>query len=238
VNLKEFAATALANVLADRVQLGSKPTVIAAPPSQVADYPTIAVWIEKSTEDMSMAYPIIENSNGVPILGALATGEDGEILDGSTLEIAPGVTVTSVGTLRCSGRVWVGSRYVGKREEVEWAITYAFNQDDAAPGRLMVDLNGYRLGEHTINFGFAAADLGDTSWTGEHAFESRLWSWRQFTIDCPLVVKRTDPITKTLILEFSQELSKVIEQPADVAKLTDLEKYIHDDTGNLVTTTL
>jgi len=238
VRLKEHIATQLASALADRVRLGSKPTVIQAPPSQVADYPTIAVWIENTVEDLSFAFPVLVDSLNNPLVGSALVSEAGDILDGPAMVLGGGVTLTSIGTVHCTGRIWVGSRYPGKREEVEEGITFAFNQDDAAPGRLMLSLAGYQLGEHTIHFGFAAADLNESRWVGEHAFEARLWSWRPFAVDAPLQVPRTDPLTQRLILEISHDLKTEINEPADVAKLQDLEKYTHDENGNLVTTTL
>ena len=238
MRLKEHVANQLAQALADRVQLGSKPTVIQAPPSQVADYPTIAVWIAKSVDDYSMAYTVIQDAQGNPIFGAGATSDDGEILDGDAFTLGDGTTLTSIGTLRCTGTIWVGSRYVGKREEVEWEITFAFNADDAAPGRLMLPLKGYQLGRHTVHFGFAAADLGEANWDGEKAFEARLWSSRPFTLDAPILIPRTDPVTRQLVLEISNNLNVAISEPADVTTLPDLEKYLHDADGNLVRTTI
>lgn len=238
MNLKEFIADGLATTLADRVQLGSKPTVISAPPSQVAEYPTIAVWIEKSTEEYMQPGTLLQSVDGIPLVGASATDDAGNVPDGTPIMLADGVTVSCIGTLHCQGRIWAGSRYPGKREEVEWRVFYAFNKDDSNRGRLMIPLAGCRLGDFTLHFGYAAADIADSSWAGEYGFEARLWSWRQFEVDVQLMVPRTDPIAKTLILEMSQDMTAPVAVPSDVTRLTSLEKYLVSQGGDVALTAI
>lgn len=238
MNLKEFVADGLASALADVVQLGSKPTVISAPPSQVAEYPTIAVWIEQSTEDYKQPGVILQSADGTPLVGANATDDAGNILDGTPIMLSSGVWVSHIGTLHCQGRIWAGSRYPSKREEVEWRVFDAFNADDSNRGRLMIPLSGCRLGQYTLHFGFAAADIMGASWVGEYSFEARLWSWRQFSIDVALMMPRTAPITQSLILEMSRDITTPVTQPSDVSRLTDLEKYLVAQDGSAVLTAI
>jgi hypothetical protein len=226
-------------MISDRVKLGSRPTVVDAPPSQLAEYPTVAVWIEKSDDALTMSDVVLQDASGNLLAGAAATDDNGVILDGDVVQIADGVTLSTVGTIRCEGRIWVGSRYPAKREEIEEAIWFAFNQNDAAPGRLTLSLNGHRLGDMIINIGsVATVDLLGSSWSGEHSFEARLWSWNRFTMDMSLMVPRFDPLAQHLILEFSENVTTPVLVPADVNKLADLEKYEVDATGYPTPTTI
>lgn len=236
--MKEFLADALATILADRVQLGSKPVVIDAPPSQVAEYPMIAIWIEKAVEDYMQPGTILQSSDGTVLIGANATDDAGNILDGTPVMLDNGVTVTCLGTLHLSGRIWAGSRYVGKREEIEWKVFEAFNQDDINRGRLMIPLTGCKIGRYTLYFGFAAADISESSWTDEYAFEARLWSWRPFDMDVQMMVPRYDPIVQQLILEMTNDLATSVTQPSDVTQLTNLEKYLISQDGTATLTTI
>lgn len=236
--LREHMAQGLADAISDRVQLGAKPVVIQAPPSAVAEYPLVAVWIEKTIESYTMAGAVLQDANGALVAGASATTEGGDLVDGDPIVLSDGVTATSIGTLRCSGRIWAGSRYPGKREEIEQAVMLAFNQDDAARGRLMIPLTNYQLGQYTVRFGFAAADITESSWVPEHAFEARLWSWRPFTMDAPLLVPRTDPLAKQLVLAISSDLAAQVAQPADLNTMTDLQELLVQSDGSFADTTI
>jgi len=238
VNVKEFIATGLAAVLADQVQLGSRPTVISAPPSQVAEYPTIAVWIERSTEDYMQPGTILQAADGTPLIGASATDDAGNVLDGTPIILGDAATVSCVGTLHCEGRIWAGSRYQGKREEIEQGVFLAFNQDDSNRGRLMIPLSGCMVGGYRLTFGYAAADISESSWVGEYGFEARLWSWRPFVVDVAMLVPRVGPIAQSLILEFSTDVTTHVSTPSDVTTLTALEKFLVSQGGDATLTTM
>lgn len=236
--LREHAALSLGQLITDRIQLSRPAIVIDAPPSQLSEYPAVAVWIERMVPNYTDAGPVLEDASGTPIMAGTATDDVGNVVDGTPIMIGDGVWVMHVGSMRCRGRIWVGSRYPDKREELEEKIYLAFNEDDDAPGRIMFPLEGMQLGDYTINFGVATALINDSSWTNEHSFEARLWSWIMFDLDVPMLVPRSGPLASQLILEFSAIVDPPISAPADVASLPDLVKYTHDDAGNLVTTIL
>lgn len=52
MKMRQQAAQILADTLASTIQLGRAPAVIDAPPSDVADYPALAVWLEKAEADI------------------------------------------------------------------------------------------------------------------------------------------------------------------------------------------
>lgn len=234
----DHAATALGVLLAGKVQLGQPPVIIDAPPSQLAEYPALAVWIEKTVPMFTQAAPVLVGEDGTILIGGDATDEDGNILDGDPLMLSGDTYVSSVGTIRCSGRLWIGSRYPAKREELEQRVWFEFMQDDARRGILLIDITAAKLGDFTIPFGTATVAIGESTWSGEHSFEARLWDFLRFDMDLPLLVPRTDPMAAHLILELSRDLNTPVTTPTDVPKLPDLEKWTFNDSGDLVTTTL
>jgi hypothetical protein len=238
MRLKEHVATALADLMTAKLKLGQPVTVIDEPPSAAAEYPAVAVQLERERLVLSQSAPVLADADGTPLTGSDATSDDGEILDGDPIMIGPGTYASSAGTLRCSGRIWAGCRYVGKREELEEKIRNLFLQDDSRPGTLLFDLAGAQIEEFTIPFGTAAVTITDATWDREKTFEARLWAWRMFDLDIPLLVPRTDPMVAHLILEFSQNITAVVDDPADPIQLPDLEKWMFDDDGVLVPTDL
>lgn len=234
--VRQFTAMALASALSERVQLGTKPIAVDAPPSQIAEYPQIAVFIERTRIDYSEDEVIRASADGTVLLGTDTVGDDGEILDGDPVMVGPGIYLVSIGTMRCTGRIWIGSRYPAKREQVEEEVFFAFNADDYARGIIKIPLVGCKLGEVTLPFGTATVVLGDSMWNGEHSFEARLWSWCTFDLDVPVFVPRKHALATHLILELSRDLQTEIAVPADVAKLVDLEKYDITSDGDAVPT--
>lgn len=228
---REFAASVLGEKIAQAVQLAQPPTVVNAPPSDAPDYPAVAIWVEKSDLVYAMDQDLEVDANGVLIAGINA--DNGDLFDpqfteGDLALVAPGVSVSNIGTIRCAGRIWVGARHAGRREEVEEKIEAIFFADRAAPGRILLPLAGARMLGFRLAFGYAAAVLESSQWSNEQAFGERLWSWLTFDLDVPLMVARPDAAQaiKHLYLEFSSNVDATIETVADLPKLTDLE--IHE----------
>lgn len=67
MRLRQQAAQILADVIARNIQLGKPPTVIDAPPSDVGDYPAVAIWVEKTelaiANDMDLQ--VVSGTQGV-----------------------------------------------------------------------------------------------------------------------------------------------------------------------------
>lgn len=236
--MRDHAAQALADLIASKVQLGQKPVVIDAPPSQLAEYPAFAVLIEKSNLVLTQAAPVLADADGTPLIGDSATDDDGNILDGDPIMLDANTYIASIGTIRCSGRMWVGARYPAKRSDIEERIWIEFMQDDARRGTILFDITGAKLGDFTIPFGKAAVMIGESTWSAEYSFEARLWDWLMFDMDVPLLVPRTDPMATQIILELSRDLQTVVDSPDDPPKLPDLEKWTFNDAGDLVTTSI
>ena len=261
MKLRQQAAQILGDTLASTVQLANKPTVIDSPPSDVGDYPALAIWIERSklhiTNDGDVQvisgtgnspgnppqliaginasdvtalapglFPSPQSSTTPYLPGADPTLE--LFAQGDLAQLAPGVAVSHVGTIRCVGRLFAGARYAPKREDLEEHIFFAFFADRTAPGRLMLPLAGAKLGRYTLAWGYAAAVLDvdeDNEWTNEMAFEQRLWSWTHFSLDVPLLVPRYEPIVKQFLLYMSQDVDATVASTTQMLDLPDLEEY-------------
>ncbi len=225
--IKQHCAARLGSLLADLVQLGQKPIVIDAPPSQNVDYPAIAVWIEHAVYDIDQDRELLVDASGTLLVGAAATDANGNILDGSPLMLVPGVTVSHVGTIQCKGRLWVGARYPAKREEIEEKVGLAFLADRDRPLSIMVPLSGCTVGDYTITFGYGFATVLSADWNAEHSFEARLWSWMPFTIDMPLLIPRSDAaVVQTMTLSIQADLKSgaaPITAPSQLAGITTLD---------------
>jgi hypothetical protein len=204
--LRRQAARALGDAIAQRVRLQEKPTVISTPPSSVAEYPRVAVWLESFSRKWAQEDELMVGSDGEPLTGARA----GETPVGPVV-IQHGVRLSCVGTLIGSGRIWVGCRHPGKREDVEDEIDLLFTLDDGAPSRLMVEMSRPRVGQYELAHAWnAAVFVGDSEWTREFVFAERLWAWIKFDLEVPILVPRTSPLVQRFIvgidLDFRQPM--------------------------------
>jgi hypothetical protein len=236
VRIRTHAAQMLANTIASGIPLKQPPTVIDAPPSQLSEYPAVAIWLEHAELHVTQDDQVMMASiNGGPlatieagnaetpapmpwIVGTSTSGNGAVAQAGQWSPVQPidvqtltggakPIGVSNIGTLRCSGRIWAGARYAAKREELEDAVTLQFFQAREAPGRLLVDLQSCDVAGYVIPFGWGAATVDQTTeWVGEHTFEQRLWSWIVFELDVPILVPRTDPIVTELLLNITADI--------------------------------
>lgn len=191
------------------------PTVIAAVPSHAAEYPAAAISLERFTLQLHNEQEILVDDAGAPLIGS-AAGIDGA---GNLAELAAGVYLVSVGTIRGRGRIWVGARLAPKREELEEAIRLLFFTDDAAPGRYDATIRP-RVAGYTLPFDWTVAVLlAGSEWSSEFAFSERLWAWIDITVDVPLLVPRRAPIASTLVLAVTSDISTAVATPDDLDAL-------------------
>lgn len=225
MRIRQHVAQALGDALEARLQLGQKPVVLHAPPNAPGEYPALAIWLEKAELAIAQDTDLEVDSAGALIAGSAATSPTGDVARGNVATLSSGITLSHLGTIRCQGRIWAGSRYAAKRLDIEDEVFLAFLQDRSAPGRLLFDLAGADLGKYSLPFGTAAAMVESSTWTNEFAFAERLWSWIRFSLDVPLLVPRTDVIVTQLLLSISKDLSTLVDDPTDLNKLTDLETF-------------
>ena len=55
MNLRRQAAQALGDAIHGFARLQERPVVISAPPSEVTDYPRVAIWLEHFTRNYSQS---------------------------------------------------------------------------------------------------------------------------------------------------------------------------------------
>lgn len=242
--IRTAAATALGVYLAGRVQLAEPPVVLNAPPSERAKYPALAILLDKTEFEMDAWEDVEVNPNVAPgqpgyvLEGTYRTDASDNYVDGPSYIATNGNVVSHVGTLHCTGRIWVGARSAPQREKIENDVWLAFFQDDARPGIIQLSIAGVNLGPVQIPFGIATTEIFGSEWTAEQAFTERLWSYLTFYLDAPILVPLEKPVAKTLTLAISQDLTAAIAQPTDLSltKLPDLEEFTVDTDGNATET--
>ncbi len=214
-NLRRQAAQALGDQLQAYLNLREPPAIIAAPPSEVAEYPRVAVWLEQFTRNYNDEEPEVD--------------EDGELLLGAKARLSGGVGAAMIqkdvqleiiGTMKGSGRIFVGCRLAPKREEVEDLIDEAFLQERGIPGRMVCTVQKPRVGPYTLPWSWDGfAFINSSSWTNEFAFSERLWAWIQFDLEISMLVARNQPMVKRFLLDTDIDFT----QPAVNGVVVDLD---------------
>lgn len=238
--IKRACAQGLADALEERVgKLGQKPTVISAPPSGKAEYPALAVQIDRiafnyTNDDIVMVDPNADIGDpGYLLAGSYATDENNDLVEGVVYVDPSGSSLSHVGSIRAKGRIWVGTRLPSQREQIEEDIELAFQSDRAAPGRLLVSIAGVTIAGMTIPFGFGTFDHGDNTWEGEHAFEERLWCYLAFDLDAPILIPRDEPIVEQLILAITSDLDTPVDSAEDLSNLADIDQMTVNEDGEV-----
>lgn len=213
------AANVLARLLDTRLALPEKTVAIAANPSEVADYPRVAIQLERHRTVLHREDEIMVDDQGRPKVGALAD----LLAPAGAAVIAPGVHLSKIGSLRSSGKIWVGCRLAPQREQTEVRIARLFTEDTAAIGRLMLELKSPIVDDISLPWTWpVAAFADDTSWTAEHAFSERLWSWMDVDLEIDVLVPRRDPLMNTILLAIQAETGTPL--PATVPDFASLEQ--------------
>lgn len=218
-NFRRQAADALAAAI-DSVIGSHEPTqVIDANPSEVADYPRVAITIERFPIEIHSEEELMVDSGGEVLVGAKADLLG--LLTAGSARADSQHRLSKIGSFRGFGRVWAGCRYPSKREEVEYAITCAFNQDESALGRLLVPIAHPRIGSVELPWSWTAAFfIKEQSWNDEHAFEERLWTWTNFDVEVDVLVLRTSPMINQIMLALNaHRTSPGVSEEIDVTAL-------------------
>lgn len=202
-NFRRQAADALGELIYERCRglVRERPVIISANPSEVADYPRVAITMEKFPLTMHHEDELMVDSQGELLVGARA-GLDVE--PSGAASITAGDRLSKIGTFRGFGRIWVGCRLHPKREEVEHAIATVFVQDEAALGRLLVDIPKPRIGHLELPWPWTAAFfMEEQHWSEEHAFEERVWSFTNFDVELDFLAVRSSPLVRRFLLEVN-----------------------------------
>jgi hypothetical protein len=191
--LRRQIVAALSDTLQNRLKLPAPPTEVSAPPSAVSEYPSCAIWLEKANSVWSH-----EDELEVDSAGELKSGSNNDLEQGvGAAIIQEGVHLSVIGTLRCTGRIWAGSRLPGKREELEDRISECFTQDPVGLGTLLIEVKKPKVGNFNLPWSWTGAVYTDQSeWSAEFAFAERLWDWLSFGLDVAILVPRFDPLIK------------------------------------------
>ena len=241
--IRTAAATALGAAIAGRISLAQPVAIVNEPPSTRAQYPAVAILIDHtdlaiwSDADLEVNSAATPGHPGFVLDGTFRTAADDSYIAGDVYVSPEGKTLSHVGTVRCQGRIWVGTRLAPQREQLEAAIWNMFFGERDAPGRLQVPLADVDVGGVRVPFAIGTATVSGSIWNAEHAFTERLWTYLAFELDAPVLVPRNDPMAKQLVLELSRDLATVAV-PSDVNKLTDLTKVLVDSDGNATSTTI
>lgn len=217
------AALAFGDILNATLRLASPTTVIEAPPNEMASYPACALWIEHWRPKWMQNADLVVNADGEPMIGTLASITE---QPAGPFTVAPGVTISKVGELRMTGRLWTGSRLPDQRAEMGGKILGLF-ADRVAPGTLVCTMNRPKVGGYTLPVDWVAVVTIDqeAQWSQEMAWAERLWDWIPFRLEVDLLVPRTDPVLTQMVLAFTTDLTTSVAAPADVAKAIDLEQF-------------
>lgn len=201
-NFKRQAADALASAIQAAVNTIDPIDVIDANPSEVADYPRVAISMERFPLTTHSEEELMVDSNNELLMGANADLLGTRVAGPAQVDSQH--RLSKVGSFRGFGRVWCGCRYPGKREEMEYAITQAFHQDTDALGRMLVTIPHPRIGSLELPWKWTAAFfVKEHAWSDEHSFEERLWSWTNFDVEMDVLVLRTSPMIEQMILELN-----------------------------------
>lgn len=189
-NLRRQAANALGKCIAENIRLAQPPTIIAAPPSSVADYPSVAIWLEKFSTTRYAEDELEVDANNVPLIGARALLCRGS----AAAHVQDGKYLSKVGTMQATGRIWVGCRLPPLREELEEKITRLFDLDSGAPGRLMFRVDNPVIDGVMLPWRWPIAVFTDDSeWSDEYAFAEKMWAWIHIELIMDVLVTRSDP---------------------------------------------
>lgn len=228
-SLRRQVADALGSLIAERVSLAQPPTVISAPPSEVSDYPTVAIWLERFKTVYAQEEELEVDSEGELRVGSMASMDP----PAGAATIVDGVQLSRIGTLRGEGRIWVGSRLPPKRELIESKISRMFADDASAIGRLMLEVKTPQLDEVTLPWSLPiAAFLGDVEWTDEYAFSERLWAWIHFELEIDMLAPRTDALMTQIVIAMMTRWSPPTLASTEEA-LSGAEYLSVDETGAL-----
>ena len=200
MNFVQQACRALSDQMQATLRLTSPPTIVYANPSEVADYPSVAIMPEDFQTTWYQEDEIGVDEDGNLLLGALAELED----PAGAAMLDDGVSHLSiVGSEICTGRIFVGSRLPPKREHVQSQITRLFMSDSMTSGILEVVIPRPRVGPHVLPWPWTATFvLGSAHWTGEYAFSERLFAFLEFELLLPLLIDRQDPLIMTAIVNM------------------------------------
>lgn len=231
MSFRRLAAEHLGELLKQKLTLAQDPVVIAAPPSEVSEYPTVAIWLEKFTSSYQ-----VEDELGLDASGNLRVGAVSEFENHSAAaKVAQGARLSKIGSIRATGRIWVGCSYPAKREEMEDQITELFVQDSSAIGRLMVTIPNPVVGGKQLPWSWNAAFfLSNSTWTDEYAFAERLWAWLDIEMEVDMLVLRTDPLMTEIVLSSNFQAS-LDEDAASVLETTTTEHAVVEADGSLST---
>jgi hypothetical protein len=212
--LRRQAVTAMARVIENDLGLKEPITIIAAPPSAVADSPRAAIWLERFRSYWTHEDELEVDEDGELMVGSRNTIEGGV----GTAMIQDGVHLSLIGTLRGSGRIWVGARLAPSREELESTIAESFTKDPVAPGRMLVTIESPKVGKFVLPWSWVGAIFTDSSeWSSEFAFSERLWSWMRFDLEISILVPRYDPLITEFRVTLDADISQRIENDNVVA---------------------
>lgn len=196
---RRMAANALADAIAQRVQLKDAPTVISAPPSSVADYPAVAIWLEHHALRFAQEDELMVDSVGAPLIGSNAKLGLQHVAGPARVDERR--RLSRVGTISSTGRIWVGCRLPARREETESKIVDLFMGESIGIGNLALEIAKPTLDGIQLAWSWTAyASIGDSEWVDEFAFSERLWSWIKFDLDAEILVARATPETRRLLL--------------------------------------
>lgn len=199
-NFRRQTAEAMAQAIQDRVSLQEPPTVIAAPPSLVTEYPRCAIWLEDWGMTFAQEDEPDVDANGQPLLGAMRRLDRSNVAGPAMIDDRTQLTI--LGTMRGSGRIWVGCRLAPRREEIEDQIVEVFTANRGALGRLEVEIKTPKVGKRELPWKWSGhAFLQGSSWSNELAFFERLWTWIRFDVDITMLAGRLDPLVRRFHLE-------------------------------------
>lgn len=204
-NFRRQAADSLASALSSALSLQEEPVVVDENPSDVADYPRVAVSMERFPLTIHSEEELMVDEDGALLMGANADLLGTRIAGPAKVDSKH--RLSKIGSFRGFGRIWCGCRYPGKREEMEYSITTLFNQDESALGRLLVPINSPRIGAVELPWKWTAAFFQkEQSWSDEHSFDERLWSWTNFDVEVDVLVLRTSPMIRQIMLDLNAYL--------------------------------
>lgn len=235
-NLRRQAVRELGLLFDEQLKLNQPTTLVAAPPSQVADYATVSIQLERFHTEYGEEDELGLNSDGELAVGAVREWDD--IV--APASVGSGKRLSRIGTLTGQGRIWVGSRYPAKREEVEGQIFNLFNQDMIASGRILAQVrepvvDGIRL-PWPWNVAFFT---GDSQWTDEFAFSERLFSWISFEYETDLLILRGSPLMERVIVGLHATLKSTADlDPASTFTDPNTEHYLIARDGSVTPFTL
>ncbi len=243
MSLRRAALEAIRDVLAARIQLPAPPTIVAAPPSEPAVYPAMAILLDKFAINWTQNWDIEVDSSSQPLVGTsiptLSTDPVSGRVVGGTRGVGMMITdgnrwLSKVGTLRGSGRVWVAARHPAKREEMEEEVILAFSQDPSAPGRMLATMVGVRVSDFVVPWSWTvAAILDDATWQSEFVFAERLWSYLRFDLDVDMLVPRADPLVRQFVVAYDVETA-VSSDGTPRADGTIVSQVTLNDQGDVV----